>query len=160
MKKLSLLLIPLLLMSLLIGSIGCGGDDEDETTPVPTATEAPDTATPIATETQATATPAVTQEPQPTPTAEPLGSPPCRFRGTVMLDGATVADGIEITAIINGDEYTTETPSDYGASTYVLLIEASYDAGTEITFKIGNRIADQTGSWEMGGNIELNLSAG
>ncbi len=164
MKKLSLILISLLLMALLFGTIGCGGDDDADTTPEPTATEA-STPEPTATEAPATATPVAT----PTATAEPTTPPsmtaiPCRFHGTVMLDGASVVDGIEIIATIGEDTYSTTTPSDYGDSTYLIQISppsgTSYDTGTAVTFKVNNRDVAQTGSWETGGNIELDLTAG
>ena len=89
---------------------------------------------------------------------------PCRFHGTVQLDGAAVEDGTTITATVEGQTFTTTTPSAaYGASTFVLLIEQPEGvalAGSTVTFKIGARDADQTATWELGGNIELNLSAG
>jgi hypothetical protein len=89
---------------------------------------------------------------------------PCRFRGTVQLNGANVADGTIITAIVAGDEYTTVTPEeDYGPSTYAIKIippeGTAYTAGAVVTFKIGDYTADQTGAWAIGGNIELNLTA-
>jgi len=46
MKKLVLLLAPLLVLALLIATAGCGGDDEEEATPTPVATEAGETPTP------------------------------------------------------------------------------------------------------------------
>lgn len=88
---------------------------------------------------------------------------PCRFHGTVLLDGVPVADGTMITAKIKADTYTTTTPAVYGSSTYAITIKPQqgifYEDGTQVTFKIGNYTADQTGSWEMGGNVELNLTA-
>jgi hypothetical protein len=88
---------------------------------------------------------------------------PCRFRGTIQLNGANVADGTVITAIIAGNEQTTETPATYGPSTYAIKIippeGTAYAAGAVVTFKIGDYTADQTGAWEIGGNIELNLTA-
>ena len=166
MRKLSLMLIPLLVITMLIGTIGCGGEDEGDNTPEPTATiTGAATAEPTATEEpEATAIPADT----PTATAKPtittsMSALPCRFHGEVMLDGASVDDGIVITAIIDGDEYTTETPARAGPSTYYLSIEpdegASYAAGTTVTFKIGNRAASETHGWELGGNVDLDLSA-
>ena len=163
MRKFCLILIPLLLLTLALGAIGCGEEGEEptpESTPTAAATA---TQTPEAT---ATPTPAATSTVTPTPqvTIPPLSNVPCRFHGEVSLDGAPVADDIEITATIEGDTYTTATPSLYGPSTYFLQITPpvgkSYDDGTEITFKISTRNAAQTGSWETGGNVELDLSAG
>jgi hypothetical protein len=89
---------------------------------------------------------------------------PCRVHGTVLLDGEDVAGNTTITATIGNDTYTTQTPSVYGASTYLLEIApeegTQYTAGETITFMIGARAADQTSAWETGGNIELNLTVG
>ena len=92
--------------------------------------------------------------------------PSCRFWGTAQLDGADVPIGTTISALINGDTYTTTTPAVVWPgleSTYQLVVGSSgsdYAEGTVITFMIGNRTADQTATWVIGGNIELNLSAG
>lgn len=89
---------------------------------------------------------------------------PCRFHGTVQIDGANVADDTVITATISGDTYTASTPSPYGDSTYWLEIAppegTNYAEGTTVTFKIGTSAAEQTATWEAGGNKELNLSIG
>ena len=86
--------------------------------------------------------------------------PPCRFYGTVLVDGADVADGTVITATIDGnDTYTaTTTASSYG----VIIAQPdgkSYD-GKTVTFKIGADSASQTGTWTIGGNVEVNLTVG
>ncbi len=89
---------------------------------------------------------------------------PCRWYGTVQVNGADVPDGTMITATIEGDTYNAATPAVYGASTYALEIEppegTTYTEGAEVTFMIGDQAADQTSAWEAGGNIELNLSVG
>lgn len=90
--------------------------------------------------------------------------PPCRFYGTVQLDGYDVPDGTVITAIIEGVTYSTTTPeAAYGSSTYVLKIEPSagafYNYGTQIYFKIDDHVAKETATWESGNNTELNLTA-
>jgi len=88
---------------------------------------------------------------------------PCRFHGTVQLDNATVPDGTIITAIIGADTYTTSTPSVYGNSTYAVTIvppkNVIYTDGTPVTFWIGNYSAIETGTWETGLNLVLNLTA-
>ena len=88
MKKLLLLLTPLLVLSLILGAIGCAGE---EATPTPTPKATP-TSTPKATPTLAptptpkpgetpgptpkpTATPAPTATPQATPTPKPTATP-------------------------------------------------------------------------------------
>jgi len=88
---------------------------------------------------------------------------PCRFHGTVQLDNATVPDGTIIKAIIEGDTYTTSTPSVYGNSTYAITIvppkNVIYIDGTPVTFLIGNYSAIETGTWETGLNLVLNFTA-
>jgi len=85
--------------------------------------------------------------------------PPCRFHGTVQVDGANVADGTVITATIDGDTYTATT----SASSYSITVAQpdgkSYD-GKTATFKIGSNTAKETGTWSMGGNVAVNLTEG
>ncbi len=135
-------------------------------TPVPTVAPTP-TAQPTATPTQAP----VTQTPTPSPTPEPtpqvttppsITALPCRYRGSVELSGTPVADGTQITVTIAGDTYSTITPSIYGDSTYVIMIEPSgvtYSPGTVVTFAIAGQPAAQTSVWEQGGNLEVDISA-
>jgi hypothetical protein len=88
---------------------------------------------------------------------------PCRFHGWVLLDGAAVPDGTVVTATILGYEFTDDTPSPYGASTYLVTVTppvgVNFPDGTTVTFKVGDYPAAQTGSFEKGGNLELNLDA-
>jgi len=97
----------------------------------------------------------------PTPTPTPAPTLPCRFNGTVMLNGANVADGIIVTATIEGDEYSTTTSSAYGNSRYSIQISEpsgkSYPGNT-VTFAIGGNTAQETGTWQRGANILLNLT--
>ena len=89
--------------------------------------------------------------------------PPCRFYGTVIVDGAGVADGTVITAMIGGDQLTAATPAEgYSSSTYAIKIgvDTEYTEGATVTFMIGDRAAAQTGTWTKGSNVEVNLSAG
>jgi hypothetical protein len=84
---------------------------------------------------------------------------PCSFYGTVQVSGANVADGTVITATIGNDTYTTTT----SASTYRVVIaqpEGKSYEGLTATFKIGSDTAGQTGTWQMGGNVALNLTKG
>ncbi len=88
---------------------------------------------------------------------------PCRFYGTVQIDGNDVPDGTVITAIIEGNPHFTVTPAArYGPSTYALKIKPPlgtfYNDGTPITFKIDDYDAAETATWVAGGNIELNLT--
>jgi hypothetical protein len=88
---------------------------------------------------------------------------PCAFHGTVQVNGQDVADGTIITAMIGNATYTTTTPSAAGASTYKIVIAqptgVNYD-GMTVSFKIGNATASQTGTWQMGENLTLNLTKG
>ncbi len=158
MGKQAIVVTLLLTLALVLVTVGC--DTEEAPTPTPTPS-------PMAT-TEPTPTPTPTLAPTPTPSPAPTMPPvtalPCRFRGAVQLDGADVADGTVITVIIAGDEYPTTTPAaGYGPSTYAIMIvpsgDITYTEGTLITFMIGSYTADQTASWEKGGNIELHLTA-
>ena len=88
---------------------------------------------------------------------------PCAFHGTVQVNGANVADGTVITATIGNTTYTATTTTAAGASTYRVVIAQpelkSYD-GMTATFKIGSDTAKETGTWQMGGNVALNLTKG
>ncbi|MFC2059381.1 hypothetical protein ACFLTS_07100, partial [Chloroflexota bacterium] len=64
MRKLMIILSPLLLLALIFGSFGCGGD---EATPTPKPTVAPTTAPTVA----PTTAPTVAPTTAPTPTAKP-----------------------------------------------------------------------------------------
>lgn len=162
MTKLAAIVIPLLILALAFAMIGCGTEESPTPTPspAPTQTASP---TPVPTTPPPTATPTAPPAPEPTPVPTLSTEPPCRFHGTVQLDGADVADGTIITAIIAGDEHTVETPAVYGPSTYAIKIvppsATPYGAGATIEFRIGDYAAAQTGSWATGGNIELDLSA-
>lgn len=87
----------------------------------------------------------------------------CTFTGTVQMDGADAADGTIITVIIDGNKYTTATTTGYGASAYTIEIQPPdgmmYPEGTEVTFKVNNHPADQTGTWKAGQSIRLDLTA-
>jgi len=90
--------------------------------------------------------------------------PPCRFYGTVRINGVLPAEFVTtITATIEGQTYTTTTPEEgYGPSTYAIKIgqpEGMAFEGKTVTFKIGDLDADEAGTWEMGGNVPLDLTA-
>ena len=59
-----------------------------------------------------------------TGTVKADGPASCSFSGTVKLDGADVAGGTLVTAIINGDEYHTHTPPGLGSSSYSIAIKS------------------------------------
>ena len=89
--------------------------------------------------------------------------PPCRFHGTVQLDGAPVPDGTLVTAMVSGDTYAIATPSVYGTSTYAITIVplpgVSYAENTPVHFSVDSYEAQEVGYWETGGNFVLDLSA-
>ncbi len=91
---------------------------------------------------------------------------PCRFHGTVQVEGADVADGTPITATIAGDTYTTvtATTASDGPSSYAIKItppvDTRYDEGTTVTFMIGSASAGQTSTFEAGDNKALDLTIG
>ena len=98
--------------------------------------------------------------------AETPPTQPCRFYGTVQVDGADVEDGTIITAWIDGNETATTTtpgPAEYGDSSYqISIIEPAgktFD-GKPVTFKIGASGAEQTGTWTLGIGFKLDLSVG
>jgi beta-lactamase superfamily II metal-dependent hydrolase len=116
----------------------------------------------------ATPTPTPTPSLTPAPYPTPPGPPPCRFYGTVTLNGIDVVDGTTITAVVDGDEYTTVTPAVYGSSTYAIKIAEpagkNYE-GKPVYFRVSSpfysygHMAGQIGIWEIGHNINLDLSA-
>ena len=197
MRKLAIVLVPLLVLALVMGAVGCGCGG-GEPTPTPTATPAlaldsdgdgwgdaqeqtagtnpysadtdgdgywdPLDPNPLDSTIPRALTPAPT--PTPTPTSQPLSLQlPCRFYGTVQIDGADVVDGTVIAAKIQGDTHTTVVATTiYGPSTYALKIVPLqgkwYIDGSPIVFYIGGRLANQSAVWVRGGNFMLDLSVG
>ena len=94
---------------------------------------------------------------------------PSSFYGTVRLDGVNVAPGTSIKALIENQVYADgETLLYEGHSVYSLTVPGDdsdtpeVDGGREgeqILFEIGGVVADQTGAWHSGTNVELNLTA-
>ena len=107
--------------------------------------------------------------------SEPGGStgPPCRFYGTVQVDGAYVPDGTLITASIAGAvlTWTTTTTSSSPESVYVLdvpgddTLTLDKDGGIEddvVSFTIRHGTTDLaagSGVWHKGIPQEVNLQA-
>jgi hypothetical protein len=92
---------------------------------------------------------------------------PSSFYGVVEVDGATVPDGTIVRGLINGETcaegyiqiyegspaYSLDVPGDDTATT-------ARDGGLEgdtVQFEVGGVLADQTGTWHSGTNVELNL---
>ena len=95
--------------------------------------------------------------------------PPSSFNGTVQVDGANVPGGTIISAWIDGVRYAEATTTFYaGYSVYGIGVPGDHpdtpekDGGVEgdtITFRVGDFIADQTGTWCGGSNEHLDLAA-
>ena len=161
MKKLAVVAIPILVLALVFGALGCGGEAAPTPTPEPTPTVAP-TPTPEPTPTPTVAPPTATPLATPPP-PDNVSGPPCAFRGTVQLNGASVSNGTIVTAIIEGYGYNTVTPAQgYPTSTFRIVIPkaqgASYD-GKIVSFRVNGYPASQTVTWSMGGNVVVNLTA-
>lgn len=169
MKKLAVVLIPLLVLVLVVGAMGC--TKTVYVTPTPTPTPAPTptpTPTPVLTPTPTVApTPTPTPIPSATPPPEDTTWPPCKFYGTVRLNGNAVLDGTLVRAIIEGYVYRTTTvstppPAGYGPSTYIIYIanpQSIVYEGKTVTFLIGDTLASPTSTWTKGGNKQVNLTA-
>jgi hypothetical protein len=94
---------------------------------------------------------------------------PSSFYGTLTVNGSHVPAGLPVSAWINGVQYAlsssllSETGSFYaisipGDDPATPQIEGGV-ANDLITFKIENLVADQTGLWQSGSNLALNLTA-
>ena len=95
---------------------------------------------------------------------------PCAFWGDATATGTSVPSGLTITARVDGvsDDLATSTTGSgtYGQEQafYVLGDDPSTEAkdgavaGDTVHFYLGDVKADQTGTWQSGGNIELDLT--
>ena len=96
---------------------------------------------------------------------------PSSFYGTVKINGVNVQPGTTITAIVNNTEFTKEIEAELynGDSVYAIIVPGDDpetggdpDGGTKdavVTFKIGNTIAEQTGTWISGAIENIDLTA-
>lgn len=93
---------------------------------------------------------------------------PSSFWGTVKLSGNNLPQGAGISAWIDGVQYATATSSLYGGDTVYkldvpgddpgsVLIEGGV-SGDTVVFKINGRPAQETGIWQSGVNLELDLT--
>jgi hypothetical protein len=95
---------------------------------------------------------------------------PLTVYGTVKVNGANVAAGTQITAWCTGIQAASgEAFLDQGASVYYMdvlgdnpdtTIKDGCVLGDTVSFKIGDREADQTTTWTSGEYQELPLTAG
>jgi hypothetical protein len=93
---------------------------------------------------------------------------PSSFYGTVKEDGANVPVGTTVSAWINGVKYAETTVSLYaGATVYSLDVPGDVSetpgieggvSGDTVVFHIGDHLADQTGSWQSGTSVGLDLT--
>jgi hypothetical protein len=85
--------------------------------------------------------------------------PPCAFHGTVQVNGANVADGTVISAKLGNDTYTTTT-TDSAYRVVIAQPEGKSYSGLNVSFMIGNATVTQTATWQIGGNVLVNLTRG
>lgn len=90
---------------------------------------------------------------------------PARFFGTVNVDGQSAAEGIELSASIDGITYATTAIRVVGdTSIYVVTIpdstvdEIELPEGSRIVFNVGGSSAKETGIWHSGAVTGLNLA--
>ena len=96
---------------------------------------------------------------------------PSAFFGTVKLDGQNVADGTLIEALIDGTIVagSGDTFTSGGDSLYGLLsvngdipettgVKEGGIAGDTVQFRVGGQLANETGTWASGTNVQLNLT--
>ncbi len=162
MRKLAVVLIPLAVLVLVFGALGCGGGAAPTPTPTPTvAPTLPPTPEPTVAPTPVP-TIATTPTPMPPPTPDNVSGPPCRFHGTVTLNGAAAPGGTVITVVIEGYGYTTTVLAAAGSSTYSITIPMAQGVNytnKPVSFRVGSATAIQTSAWTMGGNELVNLIA-
>lgn len=95
---------------------------------------------------------------------------PCEFYGAVSISGSPAPVGTEITAYVNGvkqGSITVKEPGRYGGTgtfderLIVLSGENDFTGGAPmITFKIGDKVADQTATYTPGTSTEMAMTSG
>ncbi len=85
--------------------------------------------------------------------------PPHAFSGLATVDGKTAKGGINITALIEGEQITATFTSNDGK--YKLLVQQGTQSfiGKRVTFTIDQATASQSAFWRQGGVDLLDLSA-
>ena len=83
-------------------------------------------------------------------------------RVMVMLDGEKVPDDTNVTAMIDGEDVAMAMTMDGVA--FLRIPGTGATTGMEITFMVGDMMADETDTWEQGGHVdkgfEISLSSG
>ena len=93
---------------------------------------------------------------------------PSSFYGTVKFNGINLPEGTVVEALINGQVISQSQTMMYegdsvysidvsGDDTSTTVVEGGKE-GDVIQFRVGGLIAAETGLWESGTNVELNLS--
>ena len=157
MRKLAIVLIPLLIMALVLGAIGCGGE-ETKPTPTPTPTLTP---TPTPTQTP-TPTPTPVLTPTPTPPSGPVAPPPvCSFYGSLRVDGANAPVGTAVSAWIEDAKVAEATTTKVGSYVIKVVQPAgeTYE-GKTVAFRIDDRATGITSTWEAGEAKNVPLTVG
>jgi len=168
MKKIAVVLIPLLVLVLVLGALGCSKTVYVVVTPTPTVAPTPTptlapTPTPTPTPTPVLS-PTPTPTPMPPPTAADHAVQPCAFYGSVLLNGVNAPAGTLVTAIVAGYGYPAYTTTVSGVSHYYVVVyqgegsPISYE-GKTVTFMVNNVMTTQTGTWTGGNNIQKNLTS-
>ena len=88
--------------------------------------------------------------------AQGLPDPPNRFFGTVTIDGSPAPVGARVEALV-GDNVVADTTVN-NQRRYLLEVDEQ-PRNTEISFRVNGFNADQTSTWEIGSNTQLNLTA-
>jgi hypothetical protein len=93
---------------------------------------------------------------------------PSSFYGTIQVDSANIEPGTSIKALIQNQVIAEGFTLMYeGASVYTINVPGDdnetpeVDGGREgeqIFFEVGGLVAEQTGTWHSGTNVELNLT--
>lgn len=93
---------------------------------------------------------------------------PSSFYGTVKLNGSNLPEGTTVEALINGEVISFAKTLIYqGDSVYAIDVSGddssttAVEGGQEediIQFRVGGLMANETGIWRSGTNVELNLN--
>ena len=81
------------------------------------------------------------------------------FGGTATLYGATAGNGTVVSAWIDGVQVASTTVTAGSYAFAIAQLPGKFYVGKKITFRVGTGIASQTGTWEIDGGNELNLTA-
>jgi hypothetical protein len=85
--------------------------------------------------------------------------PPNRFYGTVTIDGKPAPDGTPVFALADVSLWSTGAKTSAGRYTLDVQSSGKPLVSKQITFMIGDLLAQQTAVWQMGANTNLDLSA-